>query len=143
MALMKNKPVREGDVIATLEARDIQAQRAEAAAAVEEARTNLRNVTGGTIPQTAAQDEKALRDARATLANARAVYERRCQQRVRRRRALGRRHHPAVDAKQQYDRGLDEENQLRTREAELLTMFQAEEARWQDLIARLDTLVKK
>ena len=34
----------------------------------------------------------------------RAVYERRCQQRVRRRRALGRRHHPAVDAKQQYDR---------------------------------------
>lgn len=77
MALLKNKPVHEGDVIATLEARDIQAQRAEAAAAVDEARTNLRNVTGGTIPQTAAQDEKALRDARANLANARAVYERR------------------------------------------------------------------
>lgn len=77
MALLKNKPVHEGDVIATLEARDIQAQRAEAAAAVDEARTNLRNVTAGTIPQTAAQDEKALRDARANLANARAVYERR------------------------------------------------------------------
>lgn len=77
MALLKNKPVHEGDVIATLEARDVQAQRAEAAAAVDEARTNLRNVTGGTIPQTAAQDEKALRDARANLANARAVYERR------------------------------------------------------------------
>lgn len=77
MALVKNKPVHEGDVIATLEARDVQAQRAEAAAAVEEARTNLRNVTGGTIPQTAAQDDKAVRDARANLANARAVYERR------------------------------------------------------------------
>lgn len=77
MALLKNKPVAEGEVIATLEARDVQAQRAEAAAVVEEARTNLRNVTGGTIPQTAAQDEKAVRDARANLANARAVYERR------------------------------------------------------------------
>jgi len=77
MALVKNKPVHEGDVIATLESRDIQAQHAEAAAAVEEARTNLRNVTGGTIPQTAAQDEKVLRDARANLANAQAVYERR------------------------------------------------------------------
>ncbi len=77
MALLKNRPVHEGDVIATLEARDVQAQRAEAASAVDEARTNLRNVIGGTIPQTAAQDEKALRDARANLANARAVYERR------------------------------------------------------------------
>ena len=77
MALLKNKPVREGEVVATLEARDVQAQRAEAAAALEEARTNLRNVIAGTIPQTAAQDEKALRDARANVANARAVYERR------------------------------------------------------------------
>lgn len=77
MALLKNKPVREGEIIATLENRDVQSQRAEAASAVEEARTNLRNITGGTIPQTAAQDEKALRDASANLANARAVYERR------------------------------------------------------------------
>lgn len=77
MALLKNKPVHEGEVIATLEARDVQAQRAEAAAAVEEARVNLRNVTGGTIPQTAAQDEKAVRDARANVANASAVYQRR------------------------------------------------------------------
>ena len=77
MALLRNKSVREGDVLATLEARDIQAQRAEAAAALEEARTNLHNVLAGTIPQTAAQDEKALRDARANEANARAVYERR------------------------------------------------------------------
>ena len=77
MALLKNKAVREGEVIATLEARDIQAQRAEAAAAAEEARINLRNITSGTIPQTRAQDEKAVRDAQANVNNARALYERR------------------------------------------------------------------
>src|SRR5260370_39621422 len=58
MALLKNKPVHEEEVIATLEARDVQAQRAEAAAAVDEARTNLRNVTGGTHHHTAAQRAK-------------------------------------------------------------------------------------
>jgi multidrug efflux pump subunit AcrA (membrane-fusion protein) len=77
MALLKNKAVREGDVLATLETRDIQSQRAEAAAAVQEARLNLSNITSGTIPQTRAQDEKAVRDARANVENARAVYERR------------------------------------------------------------------
>jgi len=77
MALLKNKPVREGEVLATLETRDIQSQRAESAAAVQEARLNLNNITSGTIPQTRAQDEKAVRDARANVQNARAVYERR------------------------------------------------------------------
>jgi multidrug efflux pump subunit AcrA (membrane-fusion protein) len=77
MALIKNKPVSAGEVIVEIESRDIQAQRAEAAAALEEARVNLRNVSSGTIPQTRAQDEKALRDARANVENARAVYERR------------------------------------------------------------------
>lgn len=77
MPLVKNKTVREGEVIATLESRDLQAQRAEAAAAVQEARVNLRNVTSGTIPQTRAQDEKAVRDAQANVNNARATYERR------------------------------------------------------------------
>ncbi|MEK6407320.1 MAG: efflux RND transporter periplasmic adaptor subunit [Acidobacteriota bacterium] len=77
MALVKNKAAREGEVIAQLEARDIQAQRAEAAAAAQEARVNLRNITSGTIPQTRAQDEKAVRDAQANFNNARAIYERR------------------------------------------------------------------
>jgi len=63
--------------VVTLEARDIQAQRAEAAAALEEAQANARLLSGGTIPETTAQDEKALRDARANVANARATYERR------------------------------------------------------------------
>ncbi len=77
MALLKNKAVREGEVVATLESRDLQAQRAEAAAAAQEARVNLNNMTSGTIPQTRAQDEKAVRDAQANVNNARAVYERR------------------------------------------------------------------
>ncbi|HVF91189.1 MAG TPA: efflux RND transporter periplasmic adaptor subunit [Blastocatellia bacterium] len=77
MPLLKNRQVRAGEVIAELEARDIQAQRAEAAATLEEAQAGARLLSGGTIPETSAQDEKAMRDARATLANARATYERR------------------------------------------------------------------
>jgi HlyD family secretion protein len=77
MALLKNKPVKAGEVLATLEARDLQAQRAEAASALEEAQSNLRLLSSGTIPEANAQDEKALRDARANVANARATYERR------------------------------------------------------------------
>ena len=77
MTLLKNKAVREGEVIATLESRDIQAQRAEAASAAQEARVNLRNTISGTIPQTRAQDEKAVRDAQANVNNARTLYDRR------------------------------------------------------------------
>jgi len=77
MSLLRNKAVREGEVIVALESRDLQAQRAEAAAAAQEARANLRNVTAGTIPQTRAQDEKAVRDAQANLTNARVLRDRR------------------------------------------------------------------
>ena len=77
MALLKNKMVRAGEVIATLNSRDLQAQRSEAAAALQEAEVNLRAVRTGSIPQTRAQDEKAINDARANVANARALYERR------------------------------------------------------------------
>jgi multidrug efflux pump subunit AcrA (membrane-fusion protein) len=77
MALLKNRVVRAGEVIAVLESRDLQAQRAEAVAALNEARANERSVTTGTIPQTNAQDQKALRDARARVTTARATYERR------------------------------------------------------------------
>jgi multidrug efflux pump subunit AcrA (membrane-fusion protein) len=77
MALLKNKVVRAGEVIALLESRDLQAQRAEAVAALNEARANEQSVVTGTIPQTDAQDQKAVRDASAKVANARATYERR------------------------------------------------------------------
>jgi HlyD family secretion protein len=77
MALLKNKVVRAGEVIAVLESRDLQAQRAEAVAALNQERANERSVTTGTIPQTNAQDQKALRDARAKVSTARATFERR------------------------------------------------------------------
>ncbi|MDX6385052.1 MAG: hypothetical protein QOK48_2625 [Blastocatellia bacterium] len=77
MALLKNKVVRAGEVIAVLESRDLQAQRAEAVAALNQERANERSVTTGTIPQTNAQDQRALRDARAKAVTARATFERR------------------------------------------------------------------
>jgi HlyD family secretion protein len=77
MALLKNKLVRAGEVIAVLESRDLQAQRAEAVAALNQERANERSVTTGTIPQTNAQDQKALRDARAKVTTVRATFERR------------------------------------------------------------------
>ena len=77
MRLLKNAFVRKGDVIAVIDVRDLEAQRAEAAAALEEARLNLRNLSAGSIPQTDVQTERELRDARAELQNARALYERR------------------------------------------------------------------
>ena len=77
MALLKNKAVKAGEVIAVLESRDLQAQRAEAVAALNQERANERSVTTGTIPQTNAQDQKALRDAQAKARTASATFERR------------------------------------------------------------------
>ncbi|MDX6692686.1 MAG: hypothetical protein QOF02_289 [Blastocatellia bacterium] len=77
MRLLKNVVVRAGEVIAVLETRDLQAQRAEAAAALQEARLNVRGLSAGAIPQANAQAEKDLRDARANASVARAQYERR------------------------------------------------------------------
>src|ERR1043165_8996902 len=77
MALLKNKVVRAGEVIAVLESRDLQAQRAEAVAALNQARAEERSLVTGTIPKTNAEDQKALNDARAKVNNARALYDRR------------------------------------------------------------------
>src|SRR5689334_24097124 len=77
MALLKNKVVRAGEVIALLESRDLQAQRAEAVAALNQARAEERSLVTGTIPKTNAEDQKALNDARAKVNNARALYDRR------------------------------------------------------------------
>ena len=77
MGLLKNKLVKAGEVIAVLESRDLAAQRNEAVAALNQERANERSVTTGTIPQTNAQDQKALRDAQAKVRNTRATYERR------------------------------------------------------------------
>ena len=77
MGLLKNKVVKAGEVLAVLESRDLVAQRNEALAALTEAQANARSVVTGNIPQTNAQDQKALLDARANVNNARATYERR------------------------------------------------------------------
>jgi HlyD family secretion protein len=77
MGLLKNKVVRQGEVIATLESRDLQAQRAEAASALQEASLGVSSTTRSAIPMTNAQDQKALSDARATVDNARRTYDRR------------------------------------------------------------------
>ncbi|HET6974164.1 MAG TPA: efflux RND transporter periplasmic adaptor subunit, partial [Pyrinomonadaceae bacterium] len=77
MFLLKNKLVHAGDVIAVLESRDLETQRAEAVAALNEARANERSLITGTIPKTNAEDQKALLDARAKVNNARATYDRR------------------------------------------------------------------
>ncbi len=77
MPLWKNRVVHAGDVLAVLESNDLQSQRNEAVAALNEARANASSVETGTIPQNTAQDDKALRDARAAVDNARRTYERR------------------------------------------------------------------
>jgi len=77
MGLLKNRVVQAGQVIAILESRDLVAQRNEAIAALNQERANERSVTTGTIPQTNAQDQKALRDAQAKVRNLRTIYERR------------------------------------------------------------------
>ena len=77
MQLLKNVFVQKGAVIAVLATQDFAAQRAEAQASLEEARLNLDTLQKVTIPQTSAQTEKDLSDAKAVADNARSVYERR------------------------------------------------------------------
>lgn len=77
MRLLKNQFVRQGEVLAILASQDLQAQRNEANAALDEARLNLQTLQKVTIPQSRAQTEKDLSDAKANADNARAIYERR------------------------------------------------------------------
>jgi HlyD family secretion protein len=77
MRLLKNSLVHQGDVLAVLESSDLAAQRNEAQAALEEARLNLQTLQKVTIPQSSAQTNKDVNDAKATADNARATYERR------------------------------------------------------------------
>jgi HlyD family secretion protein len=77
MALLTNRFVHQGDTIAVLEARDLVAQRTEAAAALDEAEASAHQTVNGAVPLTNAQDQKSLTDARAAVENARKTYERR------------------------------------------------------------------
>jgi len=77
MPLLTNRFLHGGDVIAVLESRDLAAQRAEAAAALQEAEAAANQTAHGEIPLTNAQDQKSVTDARAALENARKTYQRR------------------------------------------------------------------
>jgi multidrug efflux pump subunit AcrA (membrane-fusion protein) len=77
MPLLVNRVVRAGEVLAVLEARDLAAQHAEAAAAVQEADATAHSIVNGAVPLTNAQDTKAVRDARGALDNAQKTYDRR------------------------------------------------------------------
>jgi RND family efflux transporter MFP subunit len=77
MPLLKNKVVHKGDLLAVLASKDMRAQRDEAQAALNEARLDLETLQKVTIPQTQAQTDKELSDAKANLDNTRATYDRR------------------------------------------------------------------
>lgn len=77
MRLLKNLVVRQGEVIAVLDARDLEAQRREALAALREAQLNAQATRTASIPQAEVTAERDLRDARANVETARALYERR------------------------------------------------------------------
>lgn len=77
MRQLKNAFVQKGEVLAVLASQDFASQRAEASAALEEAKLNLQTLQKVTIPQAAAQNQKDLSDAKAAADNARATYERR------------------------------------------------------------------
>jgi multidrug efflux pump subunit AcrA (membrane-fusion protein) len=77
LPLLLNRSVHAHDVLVVLEARDLSAQLAETRAAVEETQSSARTTASGLVPLANAQDAKAVRDAQATLDNARKTYERR------------------------------------------------------------------
>lgn len=77
MAILKDRAVAAGDVIARLESRDLQSAAGEADAAVREAEATLRQTSGGTNPEGDAQKRKAVRDAEANVRNAEALVARR------------------------------------------------------------------
>lgn len=77
MRILKNQYVQQGEVLAVLASQDLQAQRNEANAALDEARLNQQTLQKVTIPQSRAQVEKDLSDAQANADNARTLYERR------------------------------------------------------------------
>ncbi len=77
MRILRNVFVQKGEVLAVLATQDFAAQRNEAQAALDEARLNLQTLQNVTIPQTKAQSEKDLSDAKAAAENARSILDRR------------------------------------------------------------------
>ncbi len=77
MPLWKNQLVKRGQVVARIDTRDLQAQRAEAVSALREAELNLQTLKKSTIPAAEAQNRKDLQDAKAAVDNSTALVDRR------------------------------------------------------------------
>ncbi|MEP7039507.1 MAG: efflux RND transporter periplasmic adaptor subunit [Acidobacteriota bacterium] len=77
MPLWKNQLVTKGQVVARIDTRDLQAQRAEAVSALRESELNLQTLKKSTIPAAEAQNKKDLQDAKAAVDNAQALVDRR------------------------------------------------------------------
>jgi len=79
MELLKGKRVKAGQVIASLEDRDIRAARTEAEANLKEANLSVQKLSSGVQPQEVVAAQAAESSAKAALDTARALYERRRQ----------------------------------------------------------------
>ena len=79
LRVRKGDSVTAGQVLALLENRDVVAQRAEAAAAVRDARASLEKTSAGTLPTDVERARGQLASAEAALNQAQKIYERRQQ----------------------------------------------------------------
>jgi multidrug efflux pump subunit AcrA (membrane-fusion protein) len=77
LSVLQNEFVAKGELLATIDTRDLEAQKREAEAALREAKLNVQTLAKSTIPQTEIQSNKDLRDAQAAVENSRNLYERR------------------------------------------------------------------
>jgi HlyD family secretion protein len=79
LRVRKGDSVSAGQVLATLENRDILAQRAEAAAALVDAQASLQKISAGTLPTDVERARGQLVGAEAALDKAQKVYDRRAE----------------------------------------------------------------
>lgn len=77
LRILKDTLVRKGELLATINTSDLEAQKREAESALKEAKLNVQTLSKSTIPQADIQAAKDLRDARAGVENARNLYDRR------------------------------------------------------------------
>jgi multidrug efflux pump subunit AcrA (membrane-fusion protein) len=77
LKVKKGDDVRAGDLLAVLESREVEAQLAEAKAAVADAQLNLERTSAGTLPTDIERARGAVETADAALALAQKVYDRR------------------------------------------------------------------
>lgn len=77
LGILRNAFVRQGQLLATIDTRDLRAREKEAEAMLNEATLNAESLKSSSIPQASIQADKDLRDARASVDNARNLFQRR------------------------------------------------------------------